>query len=197
LEFATLQTILRKYGLLAVFGGTFYEGETVLITAGILSAAGLLKPLGVWLSASFGGWSGHLFWFFIGRIFGMRSFLTRKEKIKGRLEVINKIILTRPKTAIFILQYLYGMRIIGALGFGMTSFPFSRFMCYEALNCLVWAAVVLAPAYFLGQTLMYFFRGWFRWVWLGLSILVIVLFSLYLRLFYAGKRIKNGKMKNG
>jgi len=132
---------------------------------------------------------------FIGRIFGTRSFLTRKEKIKSRLEEVNKIILQRPKTAIFILQYLYGMRIIGALGLGMTRLSFSRFMCYEALNCLVWAAVVLTPGYFLGQTLMYFLRGWFRWVWLGLSIIVIVLISLYLRFFYAGKRIKMAKWK--
>lgn len=187
---SSLQPIIRKYGLLAVFIGTFFEGETVLITAGIFSGMGLMKASDVWLNAAFGGWSGHLFWFFIGRTFGTRCFLFKKERIRSRVAEINKIILKRPKAAIFILQYLYGMRIIGAIGLGMTSLSFPRFMYYEALNCMIWAAVVLAPGYFLGETFMYFFQGWFRWLWLGLSVLVLALFYRHLEIVFLRKTEK-------
>ena len=188
---SNLQPIIAKYGLWAVFTGTFLEGETVLVTAGILAGEGLLKPLNVWLSAFLGAWSGHVFWFFIGRMFGTRYMLPKSNRIEDRLAEVNKIILERPKTAIFVLQYLYGMRIIGAMGLGMTSLSFARFIFYELLNCMLWAAVVFMAGYILGETFIHVFHGWFRWIWLGMSIAVLALFFRHLEVILPLRKSKN------
>jgi membrane-associated protein len=186
-----LHEIITKHGLLAVFMGTFLEGETVLVTAGILAGKGLLKPLSVWLSGSFGAWSGHVFWFFVGRMFGTRYLLPKSKRIEERIAEVNKIILERPKTAIFVLQYLYGMRIIGAMGLGITGLSFARFIFYEALNCMLWAAVVFMAGYIVGESIMHVFHGWLRWIWLGSSIAVLVLFFRHLELILLLEKGKN------
>ncbi len=184
----TTEAVIRQYGLLAVFAGTFIEGETVLLTAGVLAGTGLLDPLSVWVSASLGAWTGHVFWFFTGRILGNRYIVPRIKWIRVRVAEVNRIVLERPKTAIFILQYLYGMRIIGALAIGITELSFARFMFYEALNCMLWAAVVLTAGYILEETVMQIFHGWLAWVWLGLSITATALFIRHLERILSRKK---------
>ncbi|HDL21035.1 MAG TPA: DedA family protein [Nitrospirae bacterium] len=184
--------IIKKYGVLSVFAGTFLEGELVLVTAAILAGDGLINPVSVWMSASLGAWAGHVFWFSIGRMFGSRYILPGFKGLRPRVEEVNRIILKHPKTAIFILQYLYGMRIIGAMGLGITDLSFARFMFYEALNCMLWALVVFTAGYILGETFIHILHGWLRWVWLGLSLLVLVLFFRHLKLFLHSK-IEKGR----
>ncbi len=184
-----LLIIIKKYGLLTVFGGTFFEGEGVLITAAVLAGEGFLDPAGVWLTALMGAWTGHIFWFFIGRKLGSRFILTKLPRYRSHFEEVNRIILRHPKTSIFILQYLYGMRIIGALGLGLTELSFSRFALYEAINCALWALVIFTAGYVLGETFLHMLHGWLRWVWMGVSIIVLILF--YHRLQgYLKSRIK-------
>ncbi|HUK57145.1 MAG TPA: DedA family protein [Nitrospiria bacterium] len=166
--------LLRHYGLWAVLVGTFFEGEGVLVGAGILAAKGLLDPLYVGMTAALGAWTGHLFWFFMGRRFGTRYILPRFGLLREKISRANGIIKRRPGTAIVILQYLYGARVFGAIAFGLTELSFGRFVVYEAVNCAVWAAVVETAGYFLGKAVFRFFHGWGRWIWIALSIAVLV-----------------------
>lgn len=182
-----LLIIIKKYGILTVFAGTFLEGEVVLITAAVLAGDGLFNPISVWMSASLGAWVGHIFWFFIGRIFGSRYIIPRFKGLRSHFEEANRIILNHPKTSIFILQYLYGMRIIGAMGLGITELSFVRFVFYEALNCALWALVIFTVGYILGETFIHILHGWLRWVWFGLSLLVLVLFFRHLKIFLHSK----------
>lgn len=179
----SLPIIIKKYGLIAIFAGTFLEGELVLIVAAVLSGDGLQNPIGVWISATLGAWTGHIFWFFIGRIFGIRYILPRLKGFRPHFEEVKRIILTNPKTSIFILQYLYGMRIIGAMGLGFTELPILRFIFYEVLNCSLWALIIFSVGYILGETFIHIFHGWLRWIWIGLSLLILALFFRHIKIF--------------
>lgn len=166
----TFSDLLSRYGLWAVLAGTFFEGEGVLVGAGILVAGGLLRPMDVWLTAALGAWAGHLFWFLVGRRFGTRYFLPRFSPLRERVARMNRIIQRRPGTAILILQYLYGARIFGAMAFGLTELSIGRFMFYEAVNCAVWAGVVESVGYFVGEAVDRILQGWGRWAWLAVSV---------------------------
>jgi membrane-associated protein len=170
----TFSDLLSRYGLWAVLAGTFLEGEGVLIAAGILVAAGFLRPVEVWLTASLGAWAGHLFWFFIGRRFGTRYLLPRYRPLRERVAQTNGIVQRNPGTAVLILQYLYGARIFGAIAFGLTELSVKRFLIYEAVNCAVWAAWVEAAGYFMGEALDRSLSGGGRWIWFAVSVAVLV-----------------------
>ncbi len=81
----------------------------------------------------------------------------------------------RPVTAIFLLQYLYGLRLVGAVAFGLTELSLLRFALYEIVNCLVWAGLIGGVAYLLGGLVTEIFHGWFKWIWMVASAGLVVL----------------------
>jgi membrane-associated protein len=184
---SNLTDLISAYGLVAVFVGAFIEGEGVLIAAGILAGEGLLHPVSVWWIASVGAWLGHLFWFLIGRRLGRRYLLPRFKGISERIQRADGIIQHHPGTAIFILQYLYGTRMIGAVAFGLTRLSFGRFLFFEALNCPVWAALVESAGYLLGEVVIRLFHNWVKWIWLALSVIVFVWIFQHLKPIAFGK----------
>ena len=175
---SNISAFVSNYGLLAVLVGTFIEGEGILITAGILAGSGLLNPVSVWLTASLGAWLGHGFWFLVGRSLRDRPALLRYRWLAESINQADRIIQRRPGTSIFTLQYLYGLRIIGAIAFGVTHLSLGKFLCYEALNCPLWAALIESVGYLLGGVVIRIFHGWAKWIWMFVSAVVLMILIL-------------------
>lgn len=163
---------LAKYGLFAVYAGTFAEGETVLFTAGILAANGVLPLAGVFLVGWLGSMTGHIFWFAVGNWFGARAL--RKLRISDeKFARIDALVQRNPIVSIVLLQYLYGLRIAGAAILGVTRLNFFRFLLIEVVNCAVWAMLVSGTGYVIGEAAMLWFHGWTRWVLIAMTAAVL------------------------
>src|SRR6184192_3049188 len=66
------EVLLHKFGYLAVFVGTFLEGETILVMAGFFAERGYLEIVAVIFVAAAGAYVGHVFWFRLGRSQGVK-----------------------------------------------------------------------------------------------------------------------------
>lgn len=172
---ASAAALVPGYGLLAVFGGTLLEGEGILIVAATLSAQGVLDPVRVWLVASAGAWLGHVFWFTTGRAIRGRRFALGSPPFRARAAKVKRLIEAHPVTAILLLQYLYGLRLVGAVAVGLTEFSLLRFVLYQVVNCLVWAGLIGGVAYLLGGLVSEIFHGWFKWIWMVASAVLVIL----------------------
>jgi membrane protein DedA with SNARE-associated domain len=73
------------------------------------------------------------------------------------------------------LQYLYGLRLVGAVAVGLTEFSLLRFVLYQIVNCLIWAGLIGGVAYLLGGLVTEIFHGWFKWIWMVASAVLVVL----------------------
>lgn len=62
-----IEGFLAQYGYLALFLGTFLEGESFLLLAGFLSSRGYLSFTGVILVSFSGAFLGNLFYYALGR----------------------------------------------------------------------------------------------------------------------------------
>ena len=71
MDLATIQHLIAENGYWALFVGTFLEGETFFILAGVAARKGLLNPYYVALIAMAGGFIGDQFFFALGRWRGM------------------------------------------------------------------------------------------------------------------------------
>lgn len=166
-----LDSWAREYGLVIVFVGTFFEGEGVVLAASLLAVEGVFSLPAVCAVAAAGAWSGHLFWFALGRFLGSKV-VARNRKLAERSQRIVALISRHPKVAIVLVQYLYGARVAGAVAFGLTNFPAWKFAAYELVNCAVWAAGMVLVASWIGEEAR-LYQGPARWIWIGATLAVV------------------------
>lgn len=142
--------LLHHFGYLAVFAGTFLEGETILVLAGFFASRGRLSLPLVLLAAAGGAYLGHVFWFWVGRSQGTRlvhRFPGFEQKIARSLALIER----HGAGAIFLTQYLYGLRVASAIVFGLSRMSRRTFLLYQAISCALWASIIGLLGFFFGR----------------------------------------------
>ena len=143
------ELLLQKFGYLAVFVGTFLEGETILVLAGFFAERGYLQLPLVIACACGGAYVGHVFWFWLGRKQGVKM-LDRFPKMKRHFGKGIRIFERYGAPAIFITQWLYGLRITCAVIIGISRISTVKFLIYEAITCIVWAIIIASAGYVFG-----------------------------------------------
>jgi membrane protein DedA with SNARE-associated domain len=146
------ESLLTDFGYLAVFVGTFLEGEAILVTAGFFASRGYLNPVSVAVIAFGGAYAGHVFWFWLGRRHGVRL-LDRYPKMKLHFGRGIRMFERYGATAIIITQWLYGLRITCAVIIGMSRVSVVKFLAYEAASCAAWAVTITAAGFYFGRAI--------------------------------------------
>ena len=142
--------LLHKFGYLAVYLGTFLEGETILVMAGFFAERGYLQLLLVILTAFAGAYSGHVFWFWLGRKQGVKL-LERFPRMKKHFGKGIRMFERYGLLAIFITQWLYGLRVTCAVIIGISKISTIKFLLFEAFTCMVWAIVIGCAGFYFGR----------------------------------------------
>lgn len=146
----TPELLLHKFGYVAVYVGTFLEGEAILVMAGFFAERGYLKPVPVAIVAFFGAYTGHLFWFWLGRAHGVKV-LDRFPKMKTHFGKGIRLFERYGAAAIIITQWLYGLRITCAVIIGVSRISTLKFILYEAASCIVWSIVITSAGFYFGR----------------------------------------------
>src|SRR3954449_4138353 len=167
------ELLLQKFGYLAVFVGTFLEGETILVMAGFFAERGYLKLPLVIATACGGAYSGHVFWFWLGRTQGVKL-LDRFPKMKRHFGKGIRLFERYGAPAIFITQWLYGLRVTCAVIIGISRISAIKFIVYEAITFIIWAIVVGSAGYYFGRAVESFFGRAAHIEKYGLIVLVVV-----------------------
>lgn len=145
-----LMDLVAQYGPVAVFLGTFLEGETIVLVAGFLAHQGILDPLMVGAAAVAGSFCGDQLWFFLGRRHADHPLvrrLTRQPVFEKALAAIED----HPRKFILSFRFIYGVRTVSPVALGLTKVKARTFLALNAVAAAVWAAVFTAIGYFFGQ----------------------------------------------
>jgi len=184
------ESLLTNFGYLAVFVGTFLEGETILVAAGFFAERGHLNLTLVIVTAFLGSFVGHIFWFWLGRTKGVAWF-KKYPKLEKHLGKGILLFERYGAPAIFISQWVYGIRISCAIIIGISRISIAKFLIYEALSCLLWSIVIAMLGFYFGraiETLLGRAEHVEKW---GLLFLVTVGIG-----FYLYHRWKEGKQSS-
>jgi membrane protein DedA with SNARE-associated domain len=177
-----LGSFLESFGYLAVVVGTFFEGETVLVLAGLASHRGYLSLPGVIAAGFVGTLAGDQLYFQIGRRRG-EAFLARRPRLNARLERA-RVFLERHDVA-FILgfRFLYGLRTVSPFAIGMSDVPFRRYLLLNAAGALVWSVTIALLGYSVGQSaelLLGRAREFEGWLFAGIAATGALVWMVYL-----------------
>ncbi|MGD8263555.1 MAG: DedA family protein, partial [Desulfobacterales bacterium] len=147
-----LQSIIENYGYAAILIGTFLEGETILVLAGLAAHQGYLVLTWVILAAFLGSLCGDQLFFYLGRKHS-QAVLSRRPTWKQKAEKIHKMMNRFQTPMILFFRFLYGLRTVAPFVIGMSSVSFKKFILLNAAGALVWAVAVASGGFLFGRAL--------------------------------------------
>lgn len=147
-----LEVLLAQYGLVAVFIGTFFEGEIVVIAGGLLSRLGFLSLPWVFVTAFIATFLGDQFFFYLGRKKGT-AFLEKKGRKHWRKRAlkIHDLIHNHQNKILFGYRFLYGLRIPTLFAIGTSELSTKKFVLLNLINSVVWSSLFVFGGYFFGD----------------------------------------------
>lgn len=144
-----LEQLVRQYGYLALFVGTFLEGETILLIAGFLAHTGNLDLTTCILTAFLGSLSGDQTAFYIGRFKG-KAFIDKRPNWKDKVERVHKMLERFHEVLILSFRFFYGLRNLTPFILGTTEITGFKFFALNAVGAFVWAVAFGCAGYFFG-----------------------------------------------
>lgn len=176
-----LTDLFARYGYAVVFIGVLLEnagapvpGETMLLAGAALSRCGSLKLSWVIAVAIVGATLGDNLGFFIGRRGGralVERYGGRLGMTSARLAQFDHFFDRHGAKTVFVARFITGLRVVGAILAGASRLSWSRFLVFNALGAIVWAATFGAVGYALG----YSWHTLEQWIGhSGLALLVLV-----------------------
>jgi membrane protein DedA with SNARE-associated domain len=145
-----IESLVSRYGYLAILVGTFLEGETILVLGGLAAHRGLLWLPGVIACAFVGSLASDQLFFFIGRRHGAR-FLARRPRLQAGAARGRALVERHGTLLILSFRFLYGLRNVTPLVLGMSRVPVWRFALLNVIGAAAWAVAVAALGWFVGS----------------------------------------------
>jgi membrane protein DedA with SNARE-associated domain len=145
-----LAHLLTDYGYPIIIIGTFLEGETVMVLAGLAAQAGYLSLEWVIICGFTGTALGDQIYFSLGRYHG-KSWLTRKPSWQSRAQRVFDILKRHQNLLIIGFRYLYGIRTVTPFAIGMSDVSYLRFVLLNLPGAAIWAAGVGLAGYYFGH----------------------------------------------
>jgi membrane protein DedA with SNARE-associated domain len=141
------------YGLVflliaAETAGALVPGETALIVAASLAGHGKLSLTFVVACGAFGAIVGDN----IGYLIGARGLRLLTRRVGPKLVTRGEAFFARhgPK-AVFFARWIPGLRLVGAWFAGAARMPWPRFLVWNALGGVCWAASIAVTAFLIGH----------------------------------------------
>lgn len=141
-----LQQFLHDFGYFALFLGTFFEGETILVLAGFLAFRGYMDINLVVVVAFFGSYAGDQLWYFLGRKHG-RKLLARKPRWQMMGDRALEHIRKHPDIWVLSFRFVYGLRTVMPVAIGLSGYPPGRYLLLNGIGAAIWATALAAAAY--------------------------------------------------
>lgn len=174
-----LEVIIAQYGLVAVFIGTFIEGEIVVIAGGLLARLEFLYLPWVLLTAFVATFAGDQFFFYLGRK-GGTQFLEKRHRRhwRARAEKVHDLIHNHQNKILFGYRFLYGLRIPTLFALGTSELPTKKFVLLNLINSAVWSLIFVFGGYYFGDfftLLVGNIKNYEKEVLIGVGIIALIL----------------------
>jgi membrane protein DedA with SNARE-associated domain len=146
-----MEDLIHNFGYAAIFIGTFFEGETVLVVGGFLAHRTYLELPWVIVSAFFGTLFGDQLYYYLGRIKGV-EFLQKRPRWMRKSARVRRLLRRHQTLVVLGFRFIYGARTMIPFLIGASGISPLRFLALNAIGALVWASAVGVAGYFLGRT---------------------------------------------
>jgi membrane protein DedA with SNARE-associated domain len=183
-----LQNFLQEFGYFALFIGTFFEGETILVLAGFLAFREYMDIKLVVVVAFFGSYAGDQLWYYMGRRHG-RKILARRPRWQLMGDKALAHVRKHPDIWVLSFRFVYGLRTVMPVAIGLSGYPPLRYLILNGIGAAVWATALGYAAYHFGAVLEGMLGNIKKYELWVLGALVLIGVALWIR-----RRFKNARI---
>lgn len=162
---------VQEWGYWAVFFGSLIEGESVILTASSMAAAGYLSLPKIMIIAFLGTLVADQVLYMVGRAYGPSVF-DKFPKLTKSSDKAFKLLNKYDGLFIIVSRFIYGIRITSAVVIGAGGVPPHRYIPLNFISAVIWTVVSCLGGYMLGDVMIaviknfelvqkYFFIGLF------------------------------------
>lgn len=149
----SVEQLVQHYGYPMVLLGTLFEGQPVMLFGGFAAHRGYLELVPwVILAGAVGNFLGFQAWFLAGRRFG-RPLIERRPQWASRIATVQDWLARFEGPLIVGIRFMPGFDTVGTVAIAMSEVSTQRFTGLNALGALLWATVLAAAGYLLGNLL--------------------------------------------
>ncbi len=144
--------LLVSYGYFALFIWSILEGKIGLMLSGFLASKGeVFHFLDIVIVASVGAFIGDNTLFLLGRYFAPKAKIWLI-KYKEKRILIQRYFRKYGSFVIVFERFIYGTHIPALLIVGLSRYPYGKFLLFDSIGILLWAAVFTSIGYYFGDT---------------------------------------------
>lgn len=148
----TLEAIVARYGLAALFLGAGLEGEAAVLAGGVLAHRGLFPLWAVMIAAAAGSFTADQLWFHLGRRFRDHPRVSRARAKPAFVRAL-ALLERHPTAFIFAFRFLYGLRTISPIAIGTTTVSARVFVAVNLVSAILWGVTFSSIGYLFGHGL--------------------------------------------
>jgi len=146
----SIECLIETYGYGALFVGTVFEGETIVVLAGYAAHRGYLDLPWVMLVAFVGTMCADQAYFFLGRKKG-RSFVDARPRWQSRAARVQRLLARYELWVVFGFRFLYGIRSVTPFIIGASGYRPRRFLVLNLFGAGVWSIAIAMVGYLFGS----------------------------------------------
>ena len=146
----SIEALVARFGLPALFLGAGIEGEAVVLAGGLLAHQGLVPLGGVMVATALGSFVADQAWFAAGRHFREHRWVAKargKPAFARALGALER----HPVGFIFAFRFIYGFRTISPIAIGTTAVSPRLFLLVNAIAAVIWGVVFSTVGYLFGH----------------------------------------------
>jgi membrane protein DedA with SNARE-associated domain len=149
-EHFSLEHLISQYGVLAVFLGAAFEGETAVFLGGVFAHRHFMSWWEAATAAAIGSFAADQAWFFAGR-YANRLALVQRFLKTDAAQKVSQLLEAHPTGFILAFRFIYGMRTVSPIAIGLSSVPALRVVIFNFIAAVVWAVLITTVGYLFGN----------------------------------------------
>jgi membrane protein DedA with SNARE-associated domain len=148
-----MEHFITAYGYWAVFLGSLVEGESVILTAGVLSSQGYLSLAKIMAVAFVGTLLADQTLFFVG-YYGGDRILARFPKLNPASQKVFRLLRKHETSFILTFRFIYSIRTISPVIIGASGISFKQFAILNVISGAIWSVVSCGAGYLFGDYIL-------------------------------------------
>jgi membrane protein DedA with SNARE-associated domain len=140
LEGITIEEVVKNWGYLAVFVGSIFEGEVVLITASAYAACGILSISNVFVIALTTTIVVDQILYWVGNAVGADWVIKKMPRLEESKKRVFSLLKKMDILFIFAFRFIYGIRTISPVIIGAAKIRPMKFVIFNVLSGICWAS---------------------------------------------------------